>query len=114
MFGRPVEMTVSRAFKDQAMALLYALPAVIVGFTVAGWIAMTVMAIFMANALPLLGVSVAYAVGLFLIALAVRFGWFGTRNAWHKFRTALDRLGDIRVDVRFETDGDREPEATAG
>jgi hypothetical protein len=85
MFGRPVETAARRAFRDQMLALLYALPALFMAFVLTGWIAMTVVAITAGQAIPLLGVALAYLVGFAVVAVAIRFGWFGARRAWERF-----------------------------
>jgi len=97
MLGRPAQMSVRSAFRDQMIGLLYALPAVVIAFMVAGWIAMTMLAIHMARVGPLLGVSVAYLVGFALVVIAVRKGWFGTRAAWRRFTDALGKLRRVRI-----------------
>ncbi len=97
MLGRPAQMTMRGAFRDQMTGLLYALPAVVIAFMVAGWIAMTMLAIHLARIGPLLGVSVAYLIGFGIVAVAVRQGWFGTREAWRRFRDALQKLRRIRI-----------------
>jgi hypothetical protein len=99
MLGRPARMTVRNAFRDQMTGLLYALPAVVIAFMVAGWIAMTMLAIHLARIGPLIGVSLAYLVGFLLVVVAVRQGWFGTREAWRRFRRGARLLSRLRITV---------------
>lgn len=103
MFGRPVETAARKAFRDQLIALLYALPALFLAFVLTGWIAMTVVAITMGDVAPLVGVSVAYLVGFLVVGVAIRFGWFGARRAWERFSIDLNRLRGLRI--RWEEEG---------
>lgn len=97
MFGRPVEMAARRAFRDQLLALLYALPALFVAFVVTAWIAMTVVAVTRGEVLPLVGVSVAYLVGFLAVGVAIKLGWFGARQAWERFTRGAGRLRRLRI-----------------
>jgi hypothetical protein len=105
MFGRPVEMAARRAFRDQLLALLYALPALFVAFVVTAWIAMTVVAVTRGEVLPLVGVSVAYLVGFLAVGVAIKLGWFGARQAWERFTRGAGRLRRLRI-VWDEDDDD--------
>ncbi len=93
MFGRPIEESSRRAFRDQLLALLYVLPVLFLAFVLTGWIAMSIVAIHLGKVLPLVGVSIAYVIGLATIAVALRFGWFGTRDAWERLSRDIERLG---------------------
>jgi uncharacterized membrane protein len=97
MFGRPVEMAARRAFRDQLLALLYALPALFVAFVVTAWIAMTVVAVTRGEILPLVGVSGAYLVGFLAVGIAIKLGWFGARQAWERFTRGAGRLRRLRI-----------------
>lgn len=108
MFGRPIEMAARRAFQQQLVALLYALPALFVAFVVTAWIAMTVVAVTLGEVLPLVGVSVAYLVGFVAVGVAVKFGWFGARRAWQRFASNAGRLHQLRI-VWEEVDEEGEP-----
>ncbi|MFW5946920.1 MAG: hypothetical protein ACOCUW_00395 [Gemmatimonadota bacterium] len=97
MFGRPVETAARRAFHDQLVALLYALPALFLAFVLTGWIAMTVVAIYRGEVLPLVGVSIAYLAGFAAVGVAIRFGWFGARRAWERFSQHAGRARRLRL-----------------
>jgi hypothetical protein len=109
MFGRPMETAAKKALHDQMLALLYALPALFLAFVLTGWIAMTVVAINAGSAIPLVGVAVAYVVGLTVVGVAIRFGWVGAQGAWQRLsspRTAPRRsLRLVWVDEADEGDG---------
>jgi hypothetical protein len=111
MFGRPVETAARKAFHDQLVALLYALPALFLAFVVTGWIAMTVVAVSLGRVLPLVGVSIAYLVGFIAVALAIRFGWFGALSAWTRFSLPSGPRRSLRLVwvVEEETPPDDEP-----
>ncbi len=104
MFGRPLHMAAKRAFRDQLVALLYALPALFLAFVLTGWIAMTVVAVSLGEVLPLVGVAGAYLVAFMAVWIALRFGWFGMRQAWHRFSEEVDKLRNVRI--RIETNDD--------
>lgn len=91
MFGRPIETAARRAFREQLTALLYALPALFIAFVVTGWIAMTAVAIYTGEVLPIVGVSVAYVLGFIAVGVALRFGWFGARRAWDRLAAESGR-----------------------
>lgn len=97
MFGRPAETAARKAFEEQLVAMLYALPALFLAFVLTGWIAMTVVAITLGEVLPIIGVSLAYLAGFFAVAFAVRFGWFGARRAWDRFAAEGGRMRRLRL-----------------
>jgi hypothetical protein len=97
MFGRPLEVAAKKAFHDQLIALLYAMPALFLAFVLTGWIAMTVVAITLGEVLPLVGVSLAYLVGFVAVGVAVRFGWFGAQRAWDRFGSGAGRRRSFRL-----------------
>ncbi len=109
MFGRPIEMAARRALRDQLLALLYALPALFLAFVLTGWIAMTIIAVSHGHTLPLIGVSAAYVLGIVVVGMALRFGWFGARRAWERFARQAGRVRRLRlmwVEEEEEEDGD--------
>lgn len=111
MFGRPIEMAARKALRDQLTALLYALPALFIAFVLTGWIAMTVVAIYLGETLPLIGVSFAYLAGFATVGVALRFGWFGARRAWKRFSDHAGRARSLRLTWVEEEppEGDGEP-----
>jgi MFS family permease len=109
MLGRPIEESARRAFRDQLFALLYVLPVLFLAFVLTGWIAMTIVAIYLGRVLPLIGVAIAYVVGLAAVAVALRFGWFGVRDAWERLSHDIEQFGKRRFP---SGDGEeREPKA---
>jgi hypothetical protein len=83
--GRPADVTTRDALGKIGMAALYAVPAATVGFLVAGWIAMTMIALYLGRALPLIGAAVGWAIGLALLAAAAVYGVRALRNAYARW-----------------------------
>jgi hypothetical protein len=83
--GRPADVTAREALVKVGMGALYAMPALIVGFLAAGWIAMTSVALYVGKPLPLAGVAVGWLVGLVLVLVAVFSGWTALRNAYARW-----------------------------
>jgi hypothetical protein len=98
-FGRPADMTAKQALGRIGMAALYAVPAMTVGFLAAGWIAMTVLAIYLGRTLPLVGVGVGWVVGAVLVATAAMYGVKALRNAYARWEDR--RLGTLLVAGTF-------------
>jgi hypothetical protein len=98
-FGRPADMTAKQAIGRIGMAALYAVPAMTVGFLAAGWIAMTVLAIYLGRTLPLVGVGVGWVVGAVLVATAGVYGVKALSNAYARWEDR--RLGTLLVAGTF-------------
>jgi hypothetical protein len=98
-FGRPEGVTAREAAGKVGMAALYSLPALIVGFLAAGWVAMTSMALYLGKPLPLAGVAVGWVVALILALVAVVSGWTALRNAYARWPER--RLGTVLVAATF-------------
>jgi hypothetical protein len=98
-FGRPADMTAKQAFGKIGMAALYAVPAMTVGFLAAGWIAMTVLAIYLDRTLPLVGVGFGWLVGAVLVATAAVYGVKALKNAYARWEDR--RLGTLLVAATF-------------
>ena len=86
--GRPEETTRRAALGGLALAAVYAIPALLVSWLVAGWIGMTSIALYAGKALALVGVAVTWLVGLGLVALAGELGWAALRNAYRGWSNA--------------------------
>jgi hypothetical protein len=97
--GRPEHMTRREAAGQLALAALYAVPAVTVGFVAAGWIAMTVVALYLDRTLPLVGSAAGWLVGLVLVTGAARYGWRALANAYARWPER--RLGTVLFAATF-------------
>jgi hypothetical protein len=97
--GRPADVTARQALGRIGMAALYAIPAVIIGFLAAGWIAMTSMALYLGRTLPLAGVAVGWTVGAVMVVAAALSGATALRNAYARW--ADRRLGTALVTAAF-------------
>lgn len=93
--GRPEGMTRGRAVAALGLAAVYALPALAVGAVVAGWIAMSAVAIYLDRLLPKVAVGFAWVLGLALVAWAAVQGWRGLSNAYARWPQR--RLGTALV-----------------
>ncbi|CAN5871290.1 hypothetical protein BH23GEM9_BH23GEM9_28710 [soil metagenome] len=98
-FGRPTDVTAKEAWGRIGMAALYALPALIVGFLAAGWIAMTSVALYIGKPLPMVGVAVGWLVGLVVVVVAALSGWQALRNAYARWPER--QLGTVLVATTF-------------
>lgn len=92
-FGRPQEQTRGEALAGLGLAILYDVPVLLVGLVVSGWIAMTVVAVYMNRIAPMVGVVAAWAVGAVLVLVAVRQGWVALKGAYARWPER--RLGTV-------------------
>lgn len=97
--GRPPETTPREAAGALIRASLYTIPAVAVGWVATVWIAMTVVALYLGRALPLVGVAVAWGVGLAVVLAAGAYGWRALRSAYAGW--AERRIGTAVVAMTF-------------
>lgn len=97
--GRPKEMSKRATAGALGRAALYALPAVTVGWIVAGWIAMTVVALYTGEVLPLVAAGGAWLVGIALVGWAGVEGWRAVRLAYARWPQA--RLGTALVAAAY-------------
>ena len=89
--GRPEGTTRRSAATGLAMAAVYAIPALLVSWLIAGWIAMTSVALYAGKTGAMIGCGVAWLVGIGLVALAAENGWRALRHAyagWSNARVA--------------------------
>jgi hypothetical protein len=98
-FGRPAGMTAREALGRFGMAALYTIPALIVGFLAAGWIAMSAVVLYIGKPLPMVGAAIGWAAGLYVVTLAVRNGWTALRNAYARWPER--QLGTLLVAATF-------------
>lgn len=80
MFGRPEGMTSREALSDQLVGSAYGLLLAAVGLVAAAWIGLTYWAAYSASLPAVVGVTFAWLVGAWIVALAAEYGWFGLRN----------------------------------
>ena len=97
--GQPADMPRREALFGLAMAAAYAVPALLLAWLVAGWIAMTTVALYAGNTLALVGVGVAWAVGLVVVAMGAEEGWGALRGAYARWPHA--RFGTLLVAAVF-------------
>ncbi|NJD10936.1 MAG: hypothetical protein FIB01_11055 [Gemmatimonadetes bacterium] len=81
------------------MALLYAVPFVAVGFIVAGWIAMTMVSLYLGKVGAYIGAALGWTAGVAVVAMAVRYGWQALRNAYAAWQHAA--VGTALVSASF-------------
>lgn len=82
IMGRPREMKAARAARAVALAAMYAVPTLTVAFLVAGWIALTPVAIYTGKIGALIGCAIAWAIGVGLISYAAVQGWRALHAAY--------------------------------
>jgi hypothetical protein len=97
--GRPETVTAREATGRIGMAALYALPALIVGFLAAGWIAMTSVALYIGKPLPLVGAAVGWVVGLVILLVAAVSGVQALKNAYARWPER--RVGTVLVAATY-------------
>jgi hypothetical protein len=99
VMGRPREMTWQRAARAVALAAMYAVPALTVTFLVAGWIALTPVAIYTGKLAALIGCAIAWIIGTGLICYAAVQGWRALRAAYERWDEK--RNGTLLVAATF-------------
>ncbi|MFO7893257.1 MAG: hypothetical protein R6U63_05975 [Longimicrobiales bacterium] len=86
--GRPKDAERKSVLSGLALAAAYAIPALLVSWLVAGWIAMTATALYAGKTGAIIGCGVAWLVGLGLVALAGENGFKALRNAYSGWSNA--------------------------
>ncbi len=99
VMGRPADMTWRQAARSLVLAALYAIPALTVSFLVAGWIALTPVALYTGKVFPLVLAGVAWLVGAVLISGAALEGWQALRRGYARW--AEKRYGTLLVAATF-------------
>lgn len=82
IMGRPRDMSLKEAARAIVMAALYAVPTLTVSFLVAGWIALTPVAIYTGKIGAMIGCGVAWVIGAGLISYAAVEGFRTLRAAY--------------------------------
>jgi hypothetical protein len=89
--GRPPTETRRQALASLGMGAVYAVPALLVSWLVAGWIAMTTVALYAGKVAGLIGSGIAWLIGAALLVVAVEHGWSAARRlyaGWSNARVA--------------------------
>lgn len=95
--GRPADETRKQALAGLGLAVLYDIPALLVGLIVSGWIAMSVVAAYIGRIAPTIGVAVAWLIGAVLVLVAAVQGAKALRGAYARWPEAQARLGTVLV-----------------
>jgi hypothetical protein len=99
LMGRPVELSWRKALGTLGLAALYTIPALAVGFLVAGWIAMTPIALYTHKIGAIAGCIVAWVVGAILLITAAVSGVTSLRAAYARWEER--RYGTVLVAASF-------------
>jgi hypothetical protein len=89
--GRPAGVTRREALASLGMGAIYAVPALLVSWLVAGWIAMTSVALYSGKVAGLIGCGIAWLVGAALLVVAAEQGWSALSRlygSWSNARVA--------------------------
>lgn len=97
--GRPADVTGREALARLGLGAVYAIPAATLGFLVAGWIAMTMVAQYLGRTLPLVGAGAGWVAGAVLVVLAAVNGLRALRNAYARWPER--RPGTVMVAATF-------------
>ena len=76
------KLTRTEALNRLGIAALYAVPALAVGFVVTGWIAMTMVSLYLGKVTAYIGAALGWLAGLAVVAAAAWYGWRALRNAY--------------------------------
>ena len=99
VMGRPAGMNLRHALGTLGFATMWAIPALTVSALIAGWIAMTPIAIYTGKTLALVGCGVAWVIGVALVATAAVNGWRALRAAYGRWEER--RYGTVLVAASF-------------
>ncbi len=97
--GRARDVSRRVAVGQLGLAAVYAVPALLVSWLVAGWIAMTSVALYTGKMAPLVGSGIAWLVGIGLVVLSLEQGWAAIRGAYASWSNA--RAGTLIVAALF-------------
>jgi hypothetical protein len=92
--GRPAGSTAAETRGAVLLGLLYAVPALIIGFVVAGWIAMTIVSLYAGSVVAMALTATAWMAGTGILWVAAASAAEALHNAWervHEFVTAGTR-----------------------
>jgi hypothetical protein len=83
--GRPEEVGRREALASLGMGAVYAVPALLVSWLVAGWIAMTSVALYSGKVAGLVGSGIAWLISAALLVLAAEQGWDAVRRLYARW-----------------------------
>jgi hypothetical protein len=83
--GRPEEVGRREALASLGMGAVYAVPALLVSWLVAGWIAMTSVALYSGKVAGLVGSGMAWLISAALLVLAAEQGWDAVRRLYARW-----------------------------
>lgn len=89
--GRPSTESRREALASLGMGAVFAVPALMVSWLVAGWIAMTTVALYSGKVAGLVGSGIAWLIGAALLVVAAEQGWSAVRRlyaGWSNARVA--------------------------
>jgi uncharacterized membrane protein YeaQ/YmgE (transglycosylase-associated protein family) len=87
--GRDEGLSMTQAGHQVAMGILYAIPATIIGAMISGWIAMSVVAVYLDRPTPMIGSAVAALIGAVVIVGTVRLTWETAVNTARRVRQTI-------------------------
>jgi len=93
------ELSRREALQRLGMSALYAVPVLAVGFIVTGWIAMTMISLYLNKVFAYVGAGIGWLVGAVLVVAAARYGWRALRNAYAAWEHAT--AGTALVSASF-------------
>jgi hypothetical protein len=93
--GRPSTESRRAALASLGMGAVYAVPAVLLSWLVAGWIAMTSVALYTGKVAGLIGCGIAWLIGAALLVVATEQGWTALRRLYAGWSNA--RVGSLLV-----------------
>jgi len=104
--GRAPGMSHNEVLGALARAVLYSIPVLALTWAIAGWIALTVIAIYIERPLAYFGVAIGWILGLGVLVVALAFGSRGFRQALARWPdrvpgTVLVALGFAALVVTF-------------
>lgn len=93
--GRREDESHRDALASLGMGAVYAVPALLLSWLVAGWIAMTSVALYTGKVAGLVGCGVAWLIGVALLVVATEQGWAAARRLYASWSNA--RVGSLLV-----------------
>jgi hypothetical protein len=79
------EMTARQYLGRLGLAAAYTIPVLALGFVVAGWIAMTVVALYLGKATAMAGMAAGWLIGAVLVVTAAAYGWSAAKAAFARW-----------------------------
>jgi hypothetical protein len=89
VIGREEGVTVEDAGREVAKAVLYAMPATMIGAMIAGWIALPVVALYLGRPGPMIGSAIAAVIAALVMLATARLTWECMLNTARRVRQAI-------------------------